>query len=286
MYCEYLFLSLLSSVEANECSATMVAFMNKLFNDILPFNKQLTLYPYLHLLFQDDWDLEMRSTMINLPYITDAFDRTHHNLPNLSGSLSVQYGDFVKIYGHSKDYQNQYDAVVTNFFIDTGKNILEYLQTIEDILIPNGIWINLGPLHYHNKQSIPYSYKHLMEIIQAYGFHILSYDTVENSYCGEEKISMKPEVYNIPVNVFQLRGKGKGAMKVHTLKVEIRDNPTRNDDEEQEKEREESGFIDEDIVEVKIIHEENICDHIINEGKLHEENHKVKFTRPNYKVIN
>ena len=49
------------------------------------------------------------------------------------GSLAIQMGDFTKIYGHI-DQENQFDCVVTCFFIDTASDILEYLAVIAHVL--------------------------------------------------------------------------------------------------------------------------------------------------------
>ena len=49
------------------------------------------------------------------------------------GSLAIQMGDFTKIYGHI-DQENQFDSVVTCFFIDTASDILEYLAVIAHVL--------------------------------------------------------------------------------------------------------------------------------------------------------
>jgi hypothetical protein len=40
--------------------------------------------------------------------------------------------------------KGRWDCVVTCFFIDTAKNIVEYLDIIRNALTPDGIWINLG----------------------------------------------------------------------------------------------------------------------------------------------
>jgi hypothetical protein len=40
----------------------------------------------------------------------------------------------------------RWDCVVTCFFIDTAKNVVQYLDIIRNVLTPNGIWINLGAL--------------------------------------------------------------------------------------------------------------------------------------------
>jgi carnosine N-methyltransferase len=43
-----------------------------------------------------------------------------------------------------------WDAVVTCFFMDTAKNIMEYMQVIHSTLKQNGTWINIGI----NKHSV------------------------------------------------------------------------------------------------------------------------------------
>lgn len=55
-------------------------------------------------------------------------------------------GDFIDVY---KDQNEEWDCVITLFFIDTAHNVLEYIDVIKRILKKGGIWINLGPLLYH-----------------------------------------------------------------------------------------------------------------------------------------
>jgi carnosine N-methyltransferase len=67
--------------------------------------------------------------------------------------------------------------VVTCFFVDTAKNIVEYVEVISQILKPGGRWINLGPLLYHfsdspSEPSIELSYQQLRAVIASYGFTI------------------------------------------------------------------------------------------------------------------
>ena len=38
---------------------------------------------------------------------------------------------------------------MTSFFLDTARNVLDYIELIQQILKPGGHWINLGPLLYH-----------------------------------------------------------------------------------------------------------------------------------------
>jgi carnosine N-methyltransferase len=47
------------------------------------------------------------------------------------------------------DHAGQWDSVVSVFFIDTARNIVNYLQTIWGLLNEGGVWVNLGPLLWH-----------------------------------------------------------------------------------------------------------------------------------------
>jgi carnosine N-methyltransferase len=64
------------------------------------------------------------------------------------GQMSMVAGDFVECYS-SPDDAGTFSVVVTIFFIDTASNVLKYIETIYNVLEPNGIWINLGPLAWH-----------------------------------------------------------------------------------------------------------------------------------------
>lgn len=46
-------------------------------------------------------------------------------------------------------WRTEWDAVLTCFFIDTARNIVDYLERIFYILKPGGVWINLGPTLWH-----------------------------------------------------------------------------------------------------------------------------------------
>lgn len=82
-------------------------------------------------------------------------------------------GSFTEIYA-SEDQLAQWDSVVTCFFVDTAPVVLEYLETIYEMLKPGGVWVNLGPLLYHwvadmddndddrYKKSVEVSSKHIL----------------------------------------------------------------------------------------------------------------------------
>ena len=81
---------------------------------------------------------------------------------------------FFKILLKNKE---NWDSVVTCFFLDTANNVIEYIETIYHILKPGGVWINFGPLLYHyedmkNEHSIELSVEEIKDLAQRIGFVI------------------------------------------------------------------------------------------------------------------
>jgi carnosine N-methyltransferase len=98
-----------------------------------------------------------------------------------------------------------FDVVVTCFFIDTAVDVVDYIDVIAHVLKEGGLWLNAGPLHYHSKQSVPYSHSQLVEIVRQSGFDVVSRTVIPStSYCGEEGLSMRTEYYDVPLDVFRL----------------------------------------------------------------------------------
>lgn len=89
--------------------------------------------------------------------------------------FSMAAGEFVNVYGEE---HCTWDVIATSFFIDTAHNIVEYVETIYNLLKPGGYWINLGPLLYHYSDdirecSIELSWELLKKLIVDIGFEIL-----------------------------------------------------------------------------------------------------------------
>eukprot|EP00604_Paraphysomonas_vestita_P003560 CAMPEP_0174823668 /NCGR_PEP_ID=MMETSP1107-20130205/26628_1 /TAXON_ID=36770 /ORGANISM="Paraphysomonas vestita, Strain GFlagA" /LENGTH=132 /DNA_ID=CAMNT_0016047177 /DNA_START=516 /DNA_END=911 /DNA_ORIENTATION=+ len=102
--------------------------------------------------------------------------------------FSMAAGNFVELYG-GESQANQWDAIVTCFFLDTAPVVMDYIQTIQNALKPGGYWINIGPLLYHwassdpgvasglpaddrYAQSIELSWEELEHVILQFGFSI------------------------------------------------------------------------------------------------------------------
>ena len=137
-------------------------------------------------------------------YLTEDAVFRKYSFPNENinlegkGKMTMLAGDFTKLYN---DKQNHYDCVITCFFVDTAKNIFEYLDVIEKVLKKGGIWINFGPLSYHwvGYQDIPtieLPYDKLKEVIINYGFeYIIEEKNKTVIYCEIEDF-MKNDVFN------------------------------------------------------------------------------------------
>ncbi|KAI9721782.1 MAG: hypothetical protein M1812_002117 [Candelaria pacifica] len=62
--------------------------------------------------------------------------------------LSMCAADFTVVYA-DEEHKEDYDSVVTCFFIDTAPNLIRYIETVRNCLRKGGVWINLGPLLWH-----------------------------------------------------------------------------------------------------------------------------------------
>ena len=60
--------------------------------------------------------------------------------------FSMAQGEFMDVFG---DDHKKWDCIVTCFFIDTAHNVLDYMHAFNKILKVGGLWVNIGPLHWH-----------------------------------------------------------------------------------------------------------------------------------------
>ena len=83
-------------------------------------------------------------------------------------------GDFLSLFKGKKE---QYNVIITLFFIDVAKNIVEYVEIMHDLLKQGGVWINLGCLDYFYTRSllsIDLTWDELRHVIIEYGFELKS----------------------------------------------------------------------------------------------------------------
>jgi carnosine N-methyltransferase len=164
--------------EGNEFSLFMLIASNFLLNRCLVDNA-FEIFPYCHQFVNN-----MRPQD---PLISCNFPDISPFVHPPKGEMNMIAGDFVQVYGQATQH-NEWDCIVTCFFIDCANNIVEFIEIIHKILKKNGVWINLGPLLYHfcdvpNELSIEPSYEDVHHIIEKTGFQFLKEDkNVKTSY--------------------------------------------------------------------------------------------------------
>ncbi|KAH6903305.1 N2227-like protein-domain-containing protein [Coprinopsis sp. MPI-PUGE-AT-0042] len=171
------------SCQGNEFSHYMLLSSFFILNRTDEIGKH-TLYPYVHSFS----NAISRSSILRPIRIPDVLPS---DLPSTS-NFSLVAGDFEEIYGGEPDpdepQSGHWDAVVTCFFMDTAKNIVNYLRIIHKILSPGGVWINLGPLLWHfennsnNEPSIELDLDELKSLIQNMGFDLSNERTIDATY--------------------------------------------------------------------------------------------------------
>ncbi|KAF9188364.1 hypothetical protein BGZ51_006972 [Haplosporangium sp. Z 767] len=166
------------SSQGNEFSYYMLLASNFILNKTTQMN-QFKIYPYIHsfsnIVQPNDVLTEARIPDVNPSEIPRGTD------------FSMVAGDFLEVYGQETENFGKWDAVVTCFFIDTAKNIVDYLETIYKILKKGGIWINAGPLLWHfentaNEISIELSLEEVLELAKTIGFRIEVQGTSKSTY--------------------------------------------------------------------------------------------------------
>jgi carnosine N-methyltransferase len=107
-------------------------------------------------------------------------------------------GEFVEIY---QDDIGQWDVIVTAFFLDTAKNVLQYMETFSRMLKKGGLWINMGPLLYHYSDSmgeisIELSYNEIRTLLPHFQFELIHEETGKRCHYTYNSKSMLDMCYN------------------------------------------------------------------------------------------
>ncbi|KAF8546753.1 N2227-like protein, partial [Imleria badia] len=136
-----------------------------------------TIYPSIH----SFWNIHYKDALLRPVKTPDVLPS---DLPPGSHFYLVA-GGFEEIYraedtDKSEPHTGQWDAVLACFFIDTAKNIVNYLHVIHRILAPgaSGIWINIGPLLWHfennntNDPSIELDLEEVKALMRQMGFRL------------------------------------------------------------------------------------------------------------------
>ena len=176
--------------QGNEFSYYMLLCSNYIFNNTTKQN-EFIIQPLIHS-FSNIYNEEIPFTKIMIPdeNLAEELAKTD------TGEMIMVAGEFCRVY---KDKLNFFDSIVTCYFIDTANNIIEYIETIYNIMKIGGLWINFGPLLYHytdnqNEVSIELSWEEIKKIIIGFGFEFKKIDEVKTTY-SSNKDSMMQRIY-------------------------------------------------------------------------------------------
>jgi carnosine N-methyltransferase len=174
--------------QGNEFSYFMLIPSNYMLNRTTKTD-EFTIYPFIHQIS----NIKVFADQIRPVTIPDVLPS---DLPK-GADFSYSAGEFVQIY---KPQKESWDAVCTCFFMDTANNIVEYIETIHEILKPGGVWINLGPLLYHysdirGEVSIELTNEQFMRVVREVGFEIKQESTIDTRYTSNTR-SMLESLYH------------------------------------------------------------------------------------------
>lgn len=122
--------------QANEFSLHMLFVSNFILNCSKEVETHLV-HPYIHSFS----NFRTKNDLLQAVRIPDV---SPDEIAESDAEFSFAAGDFLDVY-----MKQEWDAVLTCFFIDTARNIVDYLERIFYILKPGGVWINLGPTLWH-----------------------------------------------------------------------------------------------------------------------------------------
>ncbi|CAD2097714.1 N2227-like protein, putative [Plasmodium vinckei] len=136
--------------------------------------------------------------IINLP------DVNTYNKDVLNSEFSMCAGELVEVYYDEKE---QFDGILTCFFLDTAKNIFVYIRTFANILKPNSLWSNIGPLLFHyaempNEMSIELAWDEIKFIISKW-FTIVDEQWIDNYYTTNIDSMMQVQYHCIFFNAIR-----------------------------------------------------------------------------------
>ncbi|XP_034661981.1 carnosine N-methyltransferase isoform X2 [Drosophila subobscura] len=175
------------SCEGNEFSYFMLIASNFVLN-LCDYENKYVLYPWVHQ-YVNNLRREDQVAAVRFPDVCPL-----KNPPK--GNIEMAAGDFLEVY----KTPHSYNCVATCFFIDCANNVIDFIRTIYKILVPGGIWVNLGPLLYHysdvnGQNSIEPTYEDLCIIIESVGFVIeCSRSGIRTKY-AQNPSSMKQSEY-------------------------------------------------------------------------------------------
>lgn len=172
-------------VTINEWSTYMTAAYRYL--EAHPAPESHTFHPFL-----DSLSHHAMTADLQRPVTFPELDAVLTNGPS---SVLLVEGDFTTVFSDDdaepQQQKQQYDVIITYFFLDTARNLLSYLDTVFRLLRPGGHWLNLGPLLYGTGPWVQLSLDEIVHVSEAVGFEFL--DDLDPAACGERTFPDKKE---------------------------------------------------------------------------------------------
>ena len=174
------------SCQGNEFSYHMLLASNYILNKMSRPN-EVEIFPWINT-FSNSMSIQDNLAPISIPDVIPYLAA-----PNIDFSMSA--GEFVEVYSKQEHFE-EWDALVSCFFIDTAHNVIDYITTIYHLLIKGGKWINLGPLlwHYESMQdevSIELCFEELHDLVIKMGFEVQVLERQESVYATNPNTMMK-----------------------------------------------------------------------------------------------
>ncbi|KAK6453792.1 putative trehalase [Scheffersomyces xylosifermentans] len=153
---------------------------------------------------------ELSAKNPHIPY-EDLMSMTAGSFTDLYGPDNLEVSDTYTQDAVANEFRStnkeNFDVLVTSFFIDTASNVIDYLKTIHYCLKTGGVWINFGPLLWHFEddystkfitrdghkvqtimKGLELTREDLIELIEKVGFKFEKHESdIESTYCGDIK---------------------------------------------------------------------------------------------------
>ncbi|KAF8909806.1 N2227-like protein-domain-containing protein [Gymnopilus junonius] len=185
--------------QANEFSHYMLLTSYFILNKTAQI-KQHTFHPYVHS-FSNAPNKESILRKVAVPDVDPSDLPAGSDFSLVAGLLNSMHCAVKETEFKWTEQEGQWNAILTCFFIDTAKNIVNYLRILHRILAPGGIWINIGPLLWHwennntNDLSVELDMEEVKTLAREVGFEISNERTIDTTYTNNAQ-SMLGYVYH------------------------------------------------------------------------------------------
>lgn len=183
-------------VEANDASRLFVTAADYLLNRCTPAK----ILPLAHV-FTENWGFEQQYIEVEVPNPRPADIAKSSSSP----AFTMVPGDFVKTYGKGCVGHRKFDAIVTCFFIDTAVDLVELFDTMDNLLVDGGIWVNVGPLNWRKEAHLKLTYDEVVAVWENMGYEFLTRKRIDCDYHMPRGAKMYTESYQGALTVARKR---------------------------------------------------------------------------------